>query len=325
MNGAFDKLKRATRSAHPNAIRDLLGGFALPAMAGVGTIAVVAVLAGLQCGGLDRCFVAQAQVAAAIEPAAAAEAPVAEERLVADQVVAASPVAATASPTAAPDGRARQMAALIGGSFDAIRADDAGWLSGAYSPAVPPAVTEEQGDGSGPMLTAAVEARPASAKAAPNRNADPAAGAEAVAAIAALEQPVKPLDRPQPLEVSAFAEEPKATAPAVKAAAEKQLAAVEAKAEAKVEAKQEAKAEPEPEPKQAAKKPAKKVASVEGGSSGTIAGAGVNVRSGPGKSNQTLFALAGGEKVKIGENSRGWLKVTDDRGRTGWVYKTFVN
>ena len=38
-----------------------------------------------------------------------------------------------------------------------------------------------------------------------------------------------------------------------------------------------------------------------------------------------LFGLAGGEKVTVSENRRGWLKVTDDQGRTGWVYKDYLN
>ena len=56
-----------------------------------------------------------------------------------------------------------------------------------------------------------------------------------------------------------------------------------------------------------------------------MAGAGVNVRSGPGKSNGKVFGLTGGEKVTVGENQRGWLKITDDQGRTGWVYKDYLN
>jgi hypothetical protein len=298
MNGAFDRLKRATKATHPNSIRDLLGGFALPAMAGVGTLAVVAVLAGLQCGGIDRCFVGKANLATvAVEPAEAAEELVPEARLVAEDVPAAEPTPVVP----APDARARQIATLIGGSFDAIRADDAGWLSGAYSPAGVPEV--EEGDGPGPAVATA-EASPVAPPSASNL----ASGAEAVAAIAALEQPVKPLERPRPLAVTAFAEEAMDTAPAVKAAAEKQLADVAAVAEPKPQ---------EEVPQQ--------VAAVESGDVRTVAGSGANVRSGPGKSNQSLFALAGGEKVKVGEDQRGWLKVTDDQGRTGWIYKTYLN
>jgi uncharacterized protein YgiM (DUF1202 family) len=159
----------------------------------------------------------------------------------------------------------------------------------------------------------------------PNGSRGPAWGAEAVAAIAALEQPVKPLDRPKPLTVTAFAEEPEDTAPKVKAAAEKQLADVAAKsAPAKPEPTKAAPVEPEPVKEAAAAEP-EKVAAVESGDVRTVTGSGANVRSGPGKSNKTLFALAGGEKVKVGEDQRGWLKITDDQGRIGWIYKTYLN
>ena len=305
MNGALNKLKRAKAAAHPGQFRDLLGGFAMPAMAGVGTLAVVAVLAGLQCGGIDRCFVADAKVvSAAIEPAEAAEEPVAEERLVADQATAPQP-----APAPQVDARARQIAALIGGSFEAIRADDEGWLSGAYAPAETAPAQVEEGDGPGPAVASVAAPEPLVASTPRNT----ASGAEAVAAIAALEQPVKPLDRPRPLSVSAFVEQPAEASSTVKAAAQKQLADVAAKA-APAAPQSEA---PEAEPQE--------VAAVDSGDVRTVAGSGANVRSGPGKSNKTLFALAGGERVKVGENQRGWLKITDDQGRTGWIYKSYLN
>ena len=49
------------------------------------------------------------------------------------------------------------------------------------------------------------------------------------------------------------------------------------------------------------------------------------MRAAPGKSGKVLFVLGAGEVVKLGENSKGWIKVTDDQGRSGWVYKTFIN
>jgi SH3-like domain-containing protein len=55
-----------------------------------------------------------------------------------------------------------------------------------------------------------------------------------------------------------------------------------------------------------------------------VAGAGVTVRAGPGKSNKQLFNLAGGSEVTVSDNSKGWLKITDAKGRTGWAYKDFV-
>jgi uncharacterized protein YgiM (DUF1202 family) len=56
-----------------------------------------------------------------------------------------------------------------------------------------------------------------------------------------------------------------------------------------------------------------------------VLGQGVNVRSGASTSSEKLFALAPGEQITVHDNSRGWLKITDDQGRTGWVYKDFVS
>jgi SH3-like domain-containing protein len=55
-----------------------------------------------------------------------------------------------------------------------------------------------------------------------------------------------------------------------------------------------------------------------------VTGSGVTVRAGPGKSNKQLFALAAGSEVTVLDDSRGWLKVTDAKGRTGWAYKDYV-
>jgi uncharacterized protein YgiM (DUF1202 family) len=55
-----------------------------------------------------------------------------------------------------------------------------------------------------------------------------------------------------------------------------------------------------------------------------VGGLGVNVRSGPSKSSARLFALEGGKKVTVSENRKGWLRVTDERGRTGWIYSSFL-
>ncbi|MEO6396274.1 MAG: SH3 domain-containing protein [Devosia sp.] len=70
--------------------------------------------------------------------------------------------------------------------------------------------------------------------------------------------------------------------------------------------------------------PAQPKPSVEPSNTRIVAGQGVNVRSGPGKSQSKLFALAGGTKVTIGENRKGWLEITDSKGRTGWVYKDYL-
>jgi hypothetical protein len=57
----------------------------------------------------------------------------------------------------------------------------------------------------------------------------------------------------------------------------------------------------------------------------TIAGSGANIRSAPSKGrNKVLFTLAGGEKVTVGEKKNGWLHITDDQGRRGWVYSSYV-
>lgn len=56
-----------------------------------------------------------------------------------------------------------------------------------------------------------------------------------------------------------------------------------------------------------------------------VAGQGVNVRSGPGKSTGVLFALNGGTEVSLtGGSKRGWLELRDARGRTGWAYTDYL-
>ena len=67
------------------------------------------------------------------------------------------------------------------------------------------------------------------------------------------------------------------------------------------------------------------VAAKSSGKSGVILGSGANVRSAPAKgNNKVLFALAGGTSVKLGDSKNGWWRVTDTRGRTGWVYKAYI-
>ena len=55
-----------------------------------------------------------------------------------------------------------------------------------------------------------------------------------------------------------------------------------------------------------------------------VGGTGVNVRSGPSRSNGKLFALAPGAEVRVTQSKRGWLRVVDESGRTGWVYSSFL-
>ncbi len=52
----------------------------------------------------------------------------------------------------------------------------------------------------------------------------------------------------------------------------------------------------------------------------TVGGKGVTVRSGPSNGSSRLFALTSGTKVSVTGNDKGWLKVTDPDGRTGWAY-----
>lgn len=67
------------------------------------------------------------------------------------------------------------------------------------------------------------------------------------------------------------------------------------------------------------------VAATAGSETRTVAGAGVNVRSSPSKGGEKLFALAGGKEVTVMENQRGWLRVVDAEGRSGWVYSSFLS
>ncbi|MBI4920805.1 MAG: SH3 domain-containing protein [Devosia nanyangense] len=60
--------------------------------------------------------------------------------------------------------------------------------------------------------------------------------------------------------------------------------------------------------------------------SAVVRGKGANVRSSPTKgTGNVLFALSGGATVTIVQSQRGWLKITDDRGRSGWVYGEYLD
>ena len=90
---------------------------------------------------------------------------------------------------------------------------------------------------------------------------------------------------------------------------------------APVEVAEPAATEPEP----AAAVAEAPVSDASASATGTIKGKGANVRSSPAKGgSEVLFALNGGAKVTVGENSKGWLKVTDEKGRSGWIYKDYV-
>lgn len=56
-----------------------------------------------------------------------------------------------------------------------------------------------------------------------------------------------------------------------------------------------------------------------------VAGLGVNVRAGPSKSSNTLFALRGGAEVTLtGRSERGWLELRDAQDRTGWAFGDYL-
>ncbi len=55
-----------------------------------------------------------------------------------------------------------------------------------------------------------------------------------------------------------------------------------------------------------------------------VGGTGVTVRAGPSRSQSRLFALASGARVTVQETRRGWLRIVDEDGRTGWLYQDFV-
>lgn len=289
-------------------------------MAVLGIGAIGAVLIGLQCGGLDQCFARKSPVAATnVAPAPTLPAPA---EALSPAVAPPADTAATAAPAAAvstvamskapevPAGvqRAQRVDQMIGNTFVALASDDEGWLRGAAANAANDPETYAEGDGAGPP-----EPRDETA-------------VEAVDAVAG--ETTKSLERPTPLDVTAFADAPSETAASVKADAEKKLAEVAKSQPEPIDepepAAEEPAAEPEPAP-EPKPKPEPKPETAAASDSRTVAGSGVNVRSGPGKSNGRVFGLAGGEKVTVGENRRGWLKITDDQGRTGWVYKDYLN
>jgi hypothetical protein len=302
MSGVFKLGARKPKLPNFSFSMPELGSIAVPAMAVGGLIGVVGVLLGLQCGGLDKCFFPpnEAPVAALASADAVAPDVRAEPRLAAEPLVAAE----AAPTTPAPDARTLQVDRVIVGSFAAVSSNDEGWLRSARAgTALPEPIIAEPDAPAEIAVAASASPAPDAARSGTGQTA-----AEAATSLLA-DAPVVPLDRPQPLEISAYADAPR-TAPAVSAEAEQKLEQVAAAA----------KPEPEPVEVAAATEPA-----AASGDTRTVAGSGVNVRSGPGKSNGTLFTLAPGKTVNVLEDQRGWLKVTDDQNRTGWLYRSFVN
>lgn len=60
------------------------------------------------------------------------------------------------------------------------------------------------------------------------------------------------------------------------------------------------------------------------GKGGTIKGQGANVHSDAKSASSVVFAITGGSKVKVLGTSKGWVHITDDKGRSGWIYKDYV-
>ncbi|MGN6487919.1 MAG: SH3 domain-containing protein [Devosia sp.] len=51
----------------------------------------------------------------------------------------------------------------------------------------------------------------------------------------------------------------------------------------------------------------------------------LRVRSGPAKGADQVFALKGGTAVSLGETRNGWVEITTEDGRKGWVFAKFLN
>jgi hypothetical protein len=134
---------------------------------------------------------------------------------------------------------------------------------------------------------------------------------------------------PQPVPLA-----PQAAAPAVPQAAAPQVAAVPAAEAAPVVAAQpEVATAPGTAPDGSAPWPLVRpdraispAAAAAAPASGTVhvVGSGANVRAGPSRSRDRLFALAPGQEVKVTDSQRGWRKITDSRGRSGWIYSDYL-
>lgn len=55
-----------------------------------------------------------------------------------------------------------------------------------------------------------------------------------------------------------------------------------------------------------------------------VVASGANVRTGPKKSFPQVFTLHQGNWVNVSDNVRGWVKVTDETGREGWVFGSLL-
>jgi len=50
----------------------------------------------------------------------------------------------------------------------------------------------------------------------------------------------------------------------------------------------------------------------------------LRVRSGPKQTEPQVFTLKGGSFVNISDNVRGWVRITDETGQSGWVYGSLL-
>ena len=50
----------------------------------------------------------------------------------------------------------------------------------------------------------------------------------------------------------------------------------------------------------------------------------LRVRSGPTKTSRQVFGIAAGAKVTVSATQKGWVLITAEGGRTGWVYGKFL-
>jgi SH3 domain-containing protein len=60
------------------------------------------------------------------------------------------------------------------------------------------------------------------------------------------------------------------------------------------------------------------------GKGGTVKGAGANVHADARSASSVVFAITGGSKVKVLGSSKGWVHITDAKGRSGWIYKDYI-
>jgi uncharacterized protein YgiM (DUF1202 family) len=51
---------------------------------------------------------------------------------------------------------------------------------------------------------------------------------------------------------------------------------------------------------------------------------GVNVRKGPGKDHPVAFKAMRGEAFKVLDQAEDWLQISDQQGRTGWIWKSLT-